>query len=363
VRRSGSILLAALLAVVFAGGVLYLFNREFSGGAAYPAYSTLRGDPAGAKLIFESLGGLQGVTVARSYQPLERLRDRDSTVLLLGLEPYDFAVQPSSELHAAEDLAQRGNRLVFGMEEAVGHAPSGPASLEKVWGVRFGLVFDKEGRGDLFFADAKNWEILELNGTRPVVIERVIGKGSIVLVADGRMFGNEAVADAKQTALLTRIIGVNRRIVFDEAHFGIVESGSVVALARRFRLHGLALGLAIVAILFIWKNASSFPPVASAERSNLNLDQFQAAIERVSGEIRKVIIGQDDAIRYSLVVVLCNQHALIEGVPGLGKTLLARTLAACLGGEFKRIQFTPDLMPADITGTTSSTCSATNSRW
>ena len=83
----------------------------------------------------------------------------------------------------------------------------------------------------------------------------------------------------------------------------------------------------------------------------MNLDQFQAATENVIAGIRKVIIGQDDAIRFSLVVVLCNQHALIEGVPGLGKTLLARTLAACLGGEFKRIQFTPDLMPADITGT------------
>jgi MoxR-like ATPase len=83
----------------------------------------------------------------------------------------------------------------------------------------------------------------------------------------------------------------------------------------------------------------------------LNLDQFQAATSAVIAEIRKVIIGQDDAIRYSMVVVLCNQHALIEGVPGLGKTLLARTIAACLGGEFKRIQFTPDLMPADITGT------------
>lgn len=83
----------------------------------------------------------------------------------------------------------------------------------------------------------------------------------------------------------------------------------------------------------------------------MNLDQFQAAIETILAGIRKVIIGQDDAIRYSLVVVLCNQHALIEGVPGLGKTLLARTLAACLGGEFNRIQFTPDLMPADITGT------------
>jgi MoxR-like ATPase len=82
----------------------------------------------------------------------------------------------------------------------------------------------------------------------------------------------------------------------------------------------------------------------------LNLDQFQTTIETVIGGIRKVIIGQEDAIRYSLVVVLANQHALIEGVPGLGKTLLARTLAAVLGSEFKRIQFTPDLMPADITG-------------
>jgi len=83
----------------------------------------------------------------------------------------------------------------------------------------------------------------------------------------------------------------------------------------------------------------------------VNLDQFQAAVERFLNEVRRVIIGQDDAIRYSMVVVLCNQHALIEGVPGLGKTLLARTFAAALGCEFKRIQFTPDLMPADITGT------------
>ncbi|HEY2017836.1 MAG TPA: MoxR family ATPase [Bryobacteraceae bacterium] len=82
----------------------------------------------------------------------------------------------------------------------------------------------------------------------------------------------------------------------------------------------------------------------------MTLDEFQATIQTVVGGVRKVIIGQEEAIRYSLVVILCNQHALIEGVPGLAKTLLARTLAAVLGSEFKRIQFTPDLMPADITG-------------
>lgn len=83
----------------------------------------------------------------------------------------------------------------------------------------------------------------------------------------------------------------------------------------------------------------------------MNLDQFQVAVAEVLAEVHKVIIGQEDAVRSALIVVLCNQHALIEGVPGLGKTLLARTLARAISCDFQRIQFTPDLMPADITGT------------
>src|SRR6266567_1222891 len=82
-----------------------------------------------------------------------------------------------------------------------------------------------------------------------------------------------------------------------------------------------------------------------------DFEQFQAVLEQVLGEIRKVIIGQEMAVRQTLIVVLSGQHALLEGVPGLAKTLLARTLARILGCDFSRIQFTPDLMPADITGT------------
>jgi hypothetical protein len=270
-KKPGSMVLLAAMAAVFACGVLYLFDRRFSGGDVYPAYSTLRADPAGAKLIFESLSRLLGVTVARSYQPLDRVPDRQSTVLLLGLAPQNFAMQEDSEVRASEEFAQRGNRLILAMGEAAGREPPGPAALERLWGVRFGLDFDKDGRGNLYFAEARNWEILERNGTRSLAVEKAFAKGSIVLVANGRLFDNQSVADAKQTALLARIIfpdkqGPHRRIVFDESHFGIVESGSVVALARRFRLHGLALGFAIIAVLFIWKNASSFPPVASAPR-------------------------------------------------------------------------------------------------
>ena len=68
-------------------------------------------------------------------------------------------------------------------------------------------------------------------------------------------------------------------------------------------------------------------------------------------EVSKVIIGQEDVVEKALIVILTGHHALIEGVPGVAKTLLVRTLAHVLGCEFARIQFTPDLMPSDITGT------------
>jgi MoxR-like ATPase len=73
--------------------------------------------------------------------------------------------------------------------------------------------------------------------------------------------------------------------------------------------------------------------------------------ERILAEIRKVIVGQDDVIEQVLMALFTGGHCLITGVPGLAKTLLIRTLAEILDLSFKRIQFTPDLMPADITGT------------
>src|SRR5580700_3088353 len=72
---------------------------------------------------------------------------------------------------------------------------------------------------------------------------------------------------------------------------------------------------------------------------------------RVREAMRSVIVGQNEAIDLALVTLLAGGHALIEGVPGVGKTLLAKALARAVAGEFQRIQFTPDLMPADITGT------------
>jgi len=81
------------------------------------------------------------------------------------------------------------------------------------------------------------------------------------------------------------------------------------------------------------------------------LDKLVAAREQVLNEVRKVIVGQDEVIDQTLISLFVGGHSLVTGAPGLAKTLLIRTLANVLELSFKRIQFTPDLMPSDITGT------------
>jgi len=83
----------------------------------------------------------------------------------------------------------------------------------------------------------------------------------------------------------------------------------------------------------------------------MNTDRLKEVLAQARREVAKVIIGQHDVVEKALIVIFSGQHALIEGVPGVAKTLLVRTLAQTLGCEFARIQFTPDLMPSDITGT------------
>src|SRR5687768_10108491 len=80
-------------------------------------------------------------------------------------------------------------------------------------------------------------------------------------------------------------------------------------------------------------------------------EEPRAALEEALYEVKRVIVGQDAMLERLLVSLLAGGHVLLEGVPGLAKTLTVKTMAEVVGGSFRRIQFTPDLVPADLVGT------------
>ena len=89
----------------------------------------------------------------------------------------------------------------------------------------------------------------------------------------------------------------------------------------------------------------------SREAERLSLDQVRRISDPVHANVERAIVGKHDEVRLCLVTLLCQGHLLIEDVPGVGKTMLAKALARSLDCSFRRIQFTPDLLPSDITGT------------
>ncbi len=124
-----------------------------------------------------------------------------------------------------------------------------------------------------------HWRTNYLREDRPVIIERTFGRGSMVFCADSYPFSNEAMRKDRQAALLAWFLGPNHRVVFDETHLGVENQPGVATLARRYRLHGLFGALCVLALLFIWKNATSLVPAHDEE----------------SGEVGGHVAGKDSA--------------------------------------------------------------------
>jgi MoxR-like ATPase len=81
-----------------------------------------------------------------------------------------------------------------------------------------------------------------------------------------------------------------------------------------------------------------------------SVQDLAAGVQRVINNVEKVIVGKAESVAFSMIAVICNGHVLIEDVPGVGKTVLTKAIARSIGCSFKRIQFTPDLLPSDVTG-------------
>jgi hypothetical protein len=259
--------LIGLLAAVFSYGLIRLFEVRFAAGDVYPDYSSLRSNPTGAKLLFDALARTPGVVVTRNYLPLEYLEETNATVFLLALDAAAFAADPEPYLDNVERLAKRGNRVVAALNGDGRGKPANAGELAKRWHVQFGFDAARNRPHSLYFTEAPEWRVLDRDGPKLLALERSFEKGSVVLVSGSEDFANQSTAALDRLGLVSAALGPATRVVFDESHFGIAESGSVIGLARRFRLTGMAAGLALCAALFIWKNAAGFPPPAAAPRA------------------------------------------------------------------------------------------------
>ena len=129
---------------------------------------------------------------------------------------------------------------------------------------------------------AAPWRVHYERDKQPVIIERAFGAGSLILCADSFPFSNEALRKDRQTAWLSWLLGASRRVAFDETHLSVEEHPGVATLARRYRLHGLFAGLGVLALLFLWKNATSLVPPHDED----------------AGELGGALVGKDSAAAF-----------------------------------------------------------------
>ena len=163
--------------------------------------------------------------------------------------------------------------------------------LKQKWGIQFGFLALEPGTnhydsasvenqtslpfpadlewhsGTIIKGLSTNWQTIYSRGTNPVVVERKLGAGTVALATDSYFLSNEALRKDRHPELLAWWVGPSQRMVFDEAHFGIVETEGVSTLLKKYHLYGLVGALGLLAALFIWKNALSFVPIPAAPES------------------------------------------------------------------------------------------------
>jgi hypothetical protein len=329
-------------AAVFAVGCIYLFELRFEAGDVYPPYSSLRADPLGAMALYESLEKMPGVSVRRDFSDSNKLPEDKQTVYLhLAGNPYEWDFLPADMYHDIQGFLARGGRLaitffpeadedIFNFNDETNRSESDKAreqrmtppkrqlkqqprkevdsdeesyiSLEREW--NFGTdVFKLEQDGDhylpvtvfkkadlplpetvqwhsgiVFTRPGHDWQVVYARGTNAVVIERKFGAGTVVMATDSYFISNEAMSRDRHADLLAWFIGANKNVVFDEAHLGIVQTSGVAVLMRKYRLEGLAGGLILLAVLFIWKNSTSLvPPMGEGKRAQFVTGKGSAA--------------------------------------------------------------------------------------
>jgi len=255
-------ILGLIVILGFVWGLEQVLDAPLETGAAYPEYSSLRSDPMGAMALYESLAKV--MKVERLYK--SRLRSdpgRETTIFVLGVDPEGWYQVQSDTLNEYEELTSKGAQLVIAFLPVSKPWASDktPHAVEAKWNIHLNYKDLHNDSGEtpretaLEFKTGPGWKKLDEG-----VVERKLGAGTVVLVADSYPLSNEGLREEHDTGLIVKLAGPASEIVFDENHFGVVETGSIAKLMRKYHLEGALAVLALVAGLFLWRNASSLLP-------------------------------------------------------------------------------------------------------
>ena len=301
-----------LCILLFVAGLVKLFWLRFEAGDLYPPYSSMRSDPLGVQVLFESLQEIQGPGAERNFRPWRQVAIGEGTTLLLcGLDPDKVFHDRSDAL--MDHVAAEGGRLVLTFvsdkdrressdrtsvnessdppdAEAPADGPSdnGPpdeAKPEMSGFRRSGLAVGRRtpgfeileaGKGQpasddlpgtlpwrsrLYFTlEDPAWEVVYTAADQPVVVQREWGRGRLIGVADSYLFSNEALRNHRATAFLAWTVGPGHHVIFDEFHHGLIKQPGIVALMRKYRLHGVMLSLLVLILLWVWRQTAVFVP-------------------------------------------------------------------------------------------------------
>ena len=285
------LLIASLAALAF--GIVELFELRFQAGDVYPAYSSLRADPLGTMAFYESLSGLPGFSLQRDFSTENRLPEASGTTYFhIAGSPALWQRPSDAILREVEQFANSGGRLaVLFYPQPAGRLPPKETGVER-WGVDLQMVDLEKGRDGVYKPDVAHketnapgpdalnwhsglvfanlnpaWKPIYMRGDGAVMIERTFGRGSVVMATDSYFVSNEAMLQDREAALLSWLVGSNRNVVFDEAHFGLTESPGVATLMRKYGLHWFVAGLLLLAGLFVWMNSVSLVPLHTYRQS------------------------------------------------------------------------------------------------
>ncbi len=317
-KRHGPFLVLLGVLAALVAGLASLFQRRVAHGDVFPPYSSLRADPLGLRALHDSLAEVPGVRVERQFKPLADLEATPArTIVLAGIAPRLWSKTRREDFEAIDAAVRGGSRVVIALRASAARTEGEKADerreeaeqerrrlqwekddarqrkleyvdLRRRWGadLKERLLIDRSGgavrtaeergaglpatiawQSDVFFSlePEAGWRVLYRRGAEPVLAERRHGRGSIVLVADSYILSNEALQRDRAPALLAWIVGPHARVVFDEAHLGVVAQPGVAALARRYGLSGAFFTFVLLAALFVWRRMALFvPPVEAA---------------------------------------------------------------------------------------------------